>query len=66
MRATLRTSAPASNVVQASGLPVELGPFGTRVEGPPDRMYALVSEIIAAAMDAGAHCVAADHPCPHE
>lgn len=42
---------------QASGLPVELGPFGTRVEGPPDRMYALVSEITAAAMDAGAGTV---------
>lgn len=39
---------------QQSGLPVEPGPFGTRVEGPADELYALVSAVIEAAMEAGA------------
>lgn len=42
---------------EASGLSVQLGPFGTQVEGPSDRVYPLMSEIVEAAMEAGAGTV---------
>ena len=41
-------------VAEASGLPVDLGPFGTGVEGDAASVYALVPELLEAAMSAGA------------
>lgn len=39
---------------EASGLPVDLGPFGTGVVGPAAEVYALVPAVLEAAMAAGA------------
>ena len=39
---------------EASGLLVEPGPFGTAVEGPADDLYALIPDVMRAAMEAGA------------
>ena len=39
---------------EASGLPIDLGPFGTGVEGDASDVYALVPELLEAAMGAGA------------
>jgi uncharacterized protein YqgV (UPF0045/DUF77 family) len=39
---------------EASGLPMDLGPFGTGVEGDATDIYALIPELLEAAMGAGA------------
>lgn len=42
---------------QASGLAVDIGPFGTTVSGPHDAVVAALSAVIDAAMAAGATAV---------
>ena len=44
----------ALDTARSSGLPVDLGPFGTGVEGPADQLYRLVPQVLEAAMNAGA------------
>lgn len=41
-------------VIQASGLPYEVGPLGTSVEGEPDEVWALVRRAHEACLDSGA------------
>lgn len=44
-------------IARASGLPVDLGPFGTGVEGPAADLYMLIPQVLKAAVDAGAERV---------
>lgn len=44
----------ALDVAEASGLPVDFGPFGTAVRGDDGRVLAVVDGVIRAALDAGA------------
>ncbi|MEX2627769.1 MAG: thiamine-binding protein [Ilumatobacteraceae bacterium] len=39
---------------EASGLPVDIGPFGIGVEGPTDDLFQLLPHLLRAALDAGA------------
>jgi len=41
----------------ASGLPVDLGPFGTGVEGSAPELYQLIPQVLEAALSAGAERV---------
>jgi uncharacterized protein YqgV (UPF0045/DUF77 family) len=41
-------------VIQASGLPYEVGALGTTVEGPPDRLWPLVRAVHEACLASGA------------
>lgn len=47
----------ALSAAEASGLDIDLGPFGTGVEGAPDEVYRLVPAVLEAAMEAGAERV---------
>ncbi|MBJ32221.1 MAG: hypothetical protein CL466_13065 [Acidimicrobiaceae bacterium] len=47
----------AVSTAEASGLDIDLGPFGTGVEGPADELYRLVPSVLEAAMTAGAERV---------
>jgi len=40
-----------------SGLPIDLGPFGTGIEGPPGQLYELIPQVLEAAFDTGAERV---------
>jgi len=44
----------ALGVAEASGLPVDFGPFGTSVRGDDGRVLAVVDGVLRAALDAGA------------
>ena len=47
----------AVSTAEDSGLDIDLGPFGTGVEGSPDQLYQLVPSVLEAAMAAGAERV---------
>ncbi len=44
----------ALDVAEASGLPVDFGPFGTSVSGDDGTVLDVVDEVVRAALDAGA------------
>jgi uncharacterized protein YqgV (UPF0045/DUF77 family) len=47
----------AWDVIQASGLPGDFGPLGTRFSGGADEVLDTLRAVLAAAIDAGAHRV---------
>ena len=44
----------AIEVIQASGLPYEVGPLGTSIEGSPDALWPLLRKVHEATLEAGA------------
>jgi uncharacterized protein YqgV (UPF0045/DUF77 family) len=49
----------AIGVIQASGIPYEVGPMETTMEGPYDKVTAIAKEALEACMDAGADRIVA-------
>lgn len=54
------------NAARASGLAVEVGPFGTGLAGPREEVLDALRAVVEAAMDAGAHSIQVKLEMPSE